>query len=248
MKLSYAYSRVAVRPFPSGKWVYDLMTEVRKKIYRVFESIEDTYETGRIPYNKVIKILGAKFPVWLGMVPEGKSKGLNLAIHLIPRPDESVHGNATVVDRGWIDPPLLKITIYFTAPEVVEEIYDFMDEDKVVTSVMEALHHELVHIQDPKFWKVYRQHQQGGRSYTKSTENLDKYFKQPMEISAYEGSSYPFFVNAKERGLTLEKAIKDYLVNSLSSDYVRSIRGDKKRWREFLTRLYKSADQAFGEI
>jgi hypothetical protein len=69
-----------------------------------------------------------------------------------------------------------------------------------------------------------------------------------MEVSAYEGSSYPFFVNAKERGLTLKEAIQDYFENSMSSGYVRSIRKDKKRWRDFLTRLYRSADQAFGEI
>jgi hypothetical protein len=115
----------------------------------------------------------------------------------------------------------------------------------------QTLHHELVHVFDPKHWLLEKRLPK----YVNPSDEGDwgSYSSHPLETSAYGADSYYHFKRQKEKGVPMKEAIRAYLASdsgwgTAQGAYRETIRkGDPKRWQEFLTRVYKSAEQAYAD-
>lgn len=241
MKLSPVYSRIAVRPFPSSPWVFEVLQDLREKLFGAFIKIDEGL-SGPIDYRRV-SIFGGKNPIWTGRIPSGEANGLKLSIYLLPKPGSfTCSGNLTIT-RDFI--PELKVKIYFGAPIEADEVEYFMFEEDGIEEILTAVHHELIHVEDPKNWNLYRNPSQ----YINPSGGKDdsRYYKQPVEVSAFEGMSYSYFKSAFISRVPMRKAIERYINEFSDQGYIESIKTDPKRWRQFLERTYKSAEQAYRE-
>jgi hypothetical protein len=126
------------------------------------------------------------------------------------------------------------------------------------SKVETTLLHELIHAVDPKNLIKEVRHSipeyyqmQKDPSGNFSDEEYFKYISHPNEVSAFEGSIYYYLLASARNGIPLKDAVNKFLqgleIGDPGSDYLRHMRRDKVRWRKYMERIYKAAEQAYSD-
>lgn len=229
MRLSVDYRRVAVRPFPFTeeiRWVINRsMSNLRSLLLESSEFIN---------WSGGVKIFEGAVDTEVG----------SLVLSVYMRDDGFSDECYGAAHFGYLKEGKLRVGL---GKKILGLSEDILNSRAFWLDIKTVLHHELIHVFDPKNlreelekkWKYYQSHDRG------------MYFKNPTEISAYEGSFYYYFKDKAESGMGLQEAVREFLSEGYRGNersYMKSIRWNKVKWRKYVERIYKSAQQAYSDF
>lgn len=230
MILSPTYSRVAVRPFPLTEGMKEIIQESTDELRRVIDDIMDGYQRGR------------RFVIWQGDDLPVHNRLVSLSITLVIDGNGKSFEGLFGISRGGY----AVIALICSGQMIWDAAFSpggFYRDFQMV------LNHELIHMMDIKNWssdigKKLPQYQQ-----PTDKKSYEKYVKHPTEKSAFEGSSYYYFHEAASNGISLKESVDSFLKGDFQKIYRSIIKeGGQRGWKEFLTRIYKSAKQAYQDV
>jgi hypothetical protein len=228
MRFTLDYSRVAARPFPFTDQMRRIIDESMNNLQKLLKSSD------WIDWGRGVEIFKGTIDTEVGEFV------LRVKIRHDSLNEECFGG----VDFDYLKAGRIEIYLGKRIKGLSEDILNSRD---FWLDIKTVLHHELIHAFDPKNLKVELV------TKWKYYPSYDRYmyFRNPTEVSAFEGSLYHYFQNKAESGVGLQESVRDFLTSGYRRNergYMESIKPDKVRWRKYLERIYKSAQQAYSDF